>query len=397
MKVLFVVQRYGIDVAGGAEQHCRALAEALSGLGHDVHVATTTAKNYVTWANHYVSGDEIINGVYIHRFPTTRQRDKASFDALSARLDFEGLSHSIGLEYAWISEQGPECPGLRDWLILNASEYDVAVLFTYLYATTGTAIEVLCDRIPTALHATAHREAPLNLRLIRRRLKKVRHFLCSTPEEASLLTPLSSHGTTFSTIGVPVELPRRKPALLPDVLRSQQIPTNRFALVLGRVDGSKGVLEGISHFRQFKATTASTLRLVVVGENVEQLQSDNDVTFTGYLPEQEVLALLLGAEILIQPSYFESFSLALCEAWLARLPSLSNGQCDVLAGQSYRSGGGLTYSDQQSFIDLLRQLDRDPLLRLQLGKSGRQYVMENFRPEIVTRRLEQTLLALCES
>ena len=50
MKLAFVVQRYGADIAGGSEMHCRQLAERLSSR-HDITVLTTCARDYVTWEN----------------------------------------------------------------------------------------------------------------------------------------------------------------------------------------------------------------------------------------------------------------------------------------------------------------------------------------------------------
>ena len=65
MRLLYVVQRYGETIAGGAEQHCREMAERMAARGHHVEVATTCAKSYVDWADFYEPGRSTIAGVVV--------------------------------------------------------------------------------------------------------------------------------------------------------------------------------------------------------------------------------------------------------------------------------------------------------------------------------------------
>ena len=65
-KIAFIVVRYGKDINGGAEYHCRMLAERLVN-DYDVEVLTTCVKNYVTGDNEYPEGEEILNGVLVRR------------------------------------------------------------------------------------------------------------------------------------------------------------------------------------------------------------------------------------------------------------------------------------------------------------------------------------------
>ena len=74
MKVAIVVQRYGADINGGAEQHARYVAEHLA--KHvQVEVLTTCAhRDYITWQNELPAGHaRSVHGIPVHRFPVARR------------------------------------------------------------------------------------------------------------------------------------------------------------------------------------------------------------------------------------------------------------------------------------------------------------------------------------
>ena len=72
MRLAFIVQRYGPQISGGSEHHCRMFAERLAQRSdvEEVTVFSTCAKSYTTWENHYPAGNYEINGVQVERFPT---------------------------------------------------------------------------------------------------------------------------------------------------------------------------------------------------------------------------------------------------------------------------------------------------------------------------------------
>src|SRR5215470_1645337 len=109
MKLAVVVQRYGLQINGGAELHARYIAEHLAKHA-DVEVLTTCATDYVTWRNELPPGVESVNGVTVRRFKVRHPRDPRVFGERSHHV-FE-RPHSIADELRWLDAEGPTSPAL---------------------------------------------------------------------------------------------------------------------------------------------------------------------------------------------------------------------------------------------------------------------------------------------
>ena len=116
MRLLFVVQRYGPAIAGGAETACRELATRLVGRGHEVEVLTSCATSYVDWANAFPQGTVVDDGVRVHRLAVDRPRDPRFFGPLNGRVAWSSGRSPMFLEREWMRAQGPNLPALVPWL-----------------------------------------------------------------------------------------------------------------------------------------------------------------------------------------------------------------------------------------------------------------------------------------
>src|SRR5882724_5288107 len=140
MRILFVVQRYGREVAGGAETCCREFATRLAARGHEVEVLTSTALSYLDWANHYPAGTAELDGVVLHRLPVDGQRDDRFFTPLNTRVVWGHKPVPLHLQQQWMRAQGPWVPSFVPWLVDRAAGYEVVVFFTYLYYPTWAGL-----------------------------------------------------------------------------------------------------------------------------------------------------------------------------------------------------------------------------------------------------------------
>lgn len=389
MRLLSVVQRYGHEVPGGAETFCREFATRLAARGHEVEVLTSCAVSYVDWANHYEPGSAEVDGVVVHRLPVVEPRADRLFGPLNARTSTASAPLPLHLHRAWMRMQGPAVRGLVPWLEQRSASFDVASFFTYLYNTTFEGLPVASALTRTVLHPTAHDE-PYIYRPIFDVLFRAPHaFGFLTMEEAELVRRRFGVRRPSVTTGIGVDL-----GVTGDAGRFRAkigIGDEPYLVYVGRLDPGKGSDELGDFFLAYKRRNPGPLKLVVVGDPVKPMPDDPDLIMTGFVDEQTKHDAIAGALALVHPSYFESFSIVLIEAWAHGIPALVQGRCDVLAGQSRRSGAGVPYRGFAEFEAAVDLVVGDADLRRRLGAAGRTYVEATYEWDVVLDRYESLL------
>ena len=389
MRILYVVQRYGEQVAGGAEQHARAFAERLVERDHRVSVLTTCAQSYVDWANAYPRGWSTINGVSVYRTPVAMARNPHLFGRFNSRMSNATSVRPLSLQRDWMQMQGPYAPGLAPWIRLHARSFDVVVFITYLYWSTWAGLRECAGAVPTLLHPTAHDEPPLRLSIFEEVLRAPDAFAFLTPEEADLVRERFPGAPPGEVVGIGVEMDEPGDA---DAFRRRfELGSAPYLLYVGRVDPAKGAAELIEYFIAYKARNPSDLRLVLLGALLVDDPQRSDVVVTGFVDEPTRNGALAGSLALVQPSYFESFAMVLTESFAQRRPALVQRRCAVLEGHAKRSGAALPYTGFAEFEAVVHELHAAPDLADALGAAGRRYVESDYDWEVVMERYQRTL------
>jgi glycosyltransferase involved in cell wall biosynthesis len=367
VRLAFVVQRYGTEVGGGAELHCRWLAERLA-RSHHVEVFSTRARGYIDWANAYPGGTADVNGIPVHRFGVARRRKARTFASISNAV-FEG-PHTPEEEEAWVRANGPDSPALVQAVADARDRFDLFFFYCYRYYHTFYGLPRVADR--AVLVPTAEEDPAIDLAIFHPLLRLPRGVVYLTPEERALVEEASGNGSLPSvTIGSGLDLPEGPP---PDAFRARHGLTRPFLLYLGRIDRNKGCATLFAYFQRFLRDTGMDIDLVLAGTTALPIPEHPRIRHIGFVSEEEKVGALRAADVLVMPSPYESLSIVLLEAWKLGLPALANARCRVLAGQCQRSGGGLFYDGYAEFREALRLLFARPELRATLGRQGRQYV-----------------------
>jgi len=371
-RIAFVVQRYGREVNGGAEAAARELAERLAE-DADVHVLTTCAVDYTTWANKYPAGVSHLNGVQVQRFPVDEARNWSRSQKETGRL--LQSRRSIEQEMAWIRRNGPFSAALLQFVRGAQHEFDLFVFFTYLYATTFFALPLVADK--AILVPAAHEEPFLYLEAYRVLFHMPRHIVYLTRAEQALVQRVMGNEQIPATVaGVGVET---QAEVEPKRFRRKHGIEGDFLLYSGRISESKNVPELVELFRRYRSAYGAPLKLVLTGSPHISLPDDEDVVRLGFVPEQDKVDAMAAATVFVMPSLYESLSIVTLEAWAVGTPVLANGRCDVLRQQCRRSNGGLYYVSSNEFDAALSRFLSSGELRAQLGRQGQAFVRRHYQ------------------
>ncbi len=380
MKLTFVTPRYGSEVIGGAETAARMLAERLAlRPGWEVAVLTSCAMDHLTWENTEPAGTTVINGVTVHRFPTAARRQLEYFD-LDAKIRLAPTAVGLAEARRWVALNGPMCPGLVD--AVAVTDADVVACYPYLFATTVDGIAV--SPVPTVLHPAAHDEPALYLSAFRQSFRRVDGFVYHTQAERDLMEYAFGNGARPQIVlGLGVNDPAGTGRHGGELLGLGDRP---YLCYLGRVDEHKGCGMLAEYFARYKERHPGDLALAMVGPVSDTAPENPDIVATGTVSEPDKWDILSGAQVMVNPSAYESFSLVLLEAWSVDVPVLVNASCAATMEHCRRSGGGLWFDSYRTFEVTVERLVADDRLRRTLAAAGHHYTDEYYRwPSIIDR------------
>ena len=380
-RICFIVQRYGLEVNGGAELLCRQFAEHLVEF-YEVDVLTTKAIQYTTWMNEYTENETNINGVHVKRFEVAQIRDTKKFTKINLKF-LAGLLDSTE-EEKWVEEQGPLVPELVKYVEEHFLDYEVFLFVTYLYYPTVFGVKVANDK--AIVIPAAHDEPYINMKIYEDVFLLPKAIFYNTLEEKLFVERKFHNENILNDVGgTGIDIIEN---ILPEKFKIKY-NLHKYIIYVGRIDRGKKCDILLNYFMEYKKRNhTDDIQLVLIGSQVMQIQEHRDIICLGYVSDEDKFNGIAGAEVLVMPSEFESLSIVVLEAFRLKVPVLVNGKCEVLKGHCIRSNAGLYYTSYLEFEACLRYFLKEKDIIHTMGENGYNYVKKNYQWSVIINKLK---------
>ena len=179
--------------------------------------------------------------------------------------------------------------------------------------------------------------------------------------------------------------------------RLSDLPDKRLLLFLGRIHPIKNV-PGVIEAWSILAEEFPDWHLVIAGpdevgqlaelkEQVSQAGLNERVTFKGPAFGEDKQTLLRAADIYIQPSHSEGFSMAILEAMAYQLPVVISSECNFDEVETVNAGA-VSGTDAQSIAQKLQDLlVLDEAQLNSIGNRGRQLVEQQYSWDKIAEKM----------
>ncbi len=355
-------------------------------------VVTTCASDYVTWRNHYPRGLSNVDGIPVYRFPVRRPRDPQRFGRLQERVFHRQYDERTAR--AWMDAQGPYTPRMLRWIEHHRDTFDYFICFSYRYWTTWRAMQAVEGK--GVLVPTAEPDPAIELPLYRAVFRSARAIMYNSHEERALIRRHSGNESVPDVVvGVGIVEP---PPVDTARFRATRGVDGPFLLYIGRIDHNKGCAQlfdfYLRAYERLQEESVRPPRLVLAGSSMMPIPKHPAIVHLGRVSEQEKYDALAASTALVMPSFYESLSMVLLEAWALSRPVVVNAHCDVIRGQTQRSNGGVWYRNSAEFAECVRLLAEDPRLGVSLGERGHAYYQANYTWPTIDDKYETMLTRL---
>ncbi len=382
--ITIVLPWFGHDTAGGAETQARQLAQAIHALGVPIEVWATTGRDaFAPPEPYYAEGPDEFDGVPVRRFALTPPHADRYVPPAVARRGLhaqlpEFPDHELRLLASLVSS---------DALLEAIAAEGVGRRFLFvLYAFPTSFWGALLAGERAHLLPCLHDEPYARYSTVRWLFRYARHTLANSPAERDLALHLYDlPPDRVVTAGEGIDLTQRGDGAAFRARRGLHGPLLMYA---GRADLSKNIPLLLGYLREYWARRGTPLTLIRTGRDALELPPSlgRIVLDLGDVGLQERQNAYAAADLFVQPSVHESFSIVLMEAWLQGTPALVHADCAVTRQAAEASGGGLAFHDFGEFAAALDLLLADAELRAEMGRRGRAFVLATCDWADVARR-----------
>jgi len=376
MKICTLTWEFPPRIVGGIARHCEGLAKALARQGHEVHVVTLDfpgAPNY-----------EEIDGVKVYR--TATELGHPNF--ITWTLLF---NHFLEKRMAEISRK---------------TEFDIIHVHDWLTASTGISFKHFVKKplIFTA-HSTEHGRSGIH----NPDSWTIDGIEWWATYEASKVIVTS--GSMKRELCDHFRLPWEKVEIIPNGIdltsyhtsvdrwsvRSRYgiQPNEKLVLCVGRLVPQKGVEYLVQAVPAISRRYPES-KFIIVGDGwfrgqLEGLARSTDqgwrIRFVGFIPDREVVNLMMSADVLVIPSVYEPFGIVALEGMAAGVPVVASqigGLAEVI---QHDRTGILVYSRNPDSIAWgVDRVLSDPGHSSWLAQNARETVQKTYSWEAIAMR-----------
>ena len=386
-RIAFVTPWFGEKIPGGAEMELRGIANHIADTQDiEVEILTTTVKEFLSdWSiDYYKVGSEKIGNLTVRRFKV-RKRDTKTFDAVNYKL-MHNEAITVEEENIYLKEM-VNSTQLYSYIRNHKDEYDLFIFIPYMFGTTYYGSLQCLDK--AILIPCFHDESYIYINKYKSAFENVAGMIYhATPEYKLANRVFDFKGTTQAVLGEGVDTDFEFNA---DNFRKKFNIDSPFILYAGRKDKGKQVDLLLEYFEKYKSNHKGDLKLVLIGGGQIDIprKVKDDVIDLGFVDIQDKYDAYAAALCTCQPSSHESFSLVIMESWLAERPVIVNEDCNVTADFAKKTGAGLYFANYNDFEGAVNYYLEHEDVAKEMGKAGREYVIENFSwPQIVKKYVE---------
>ena len=204
--------------------------------------------------------------------------------------------------------------------------------------------------------------------------------------------------------------PKAKVVVIPNYVPLKEIPLKQHrskaftVLFLGALIERKGISDLLHAFKSLqKVSPEARLLLAGTGDDqrlqalVEMLGLRGSVEFLGWVDDERKSLLLAEADCLVLPSYHEGMPMAILEAMAAGLPVITTRVGGIPEVITHGVDGLLIApGDRKALLLELLRLQRDPDLRILIGRAARALIRQHFTKTQILPMIERLYLEVLQ-